>query len=266
MVSLKKIFTVILITLFYMLCSTPFSAAADLGSMITEMEVRYGKCVPAQWGEELDGIVTRFETESKEIALTLDACGSKRGSGCDEELVRFLRQENIPATLFINARWIDANPDLFMDLASDPLFEIGNHGLLHKPCSVNGRSVYGIAGTADIAELVGEIELNGVKIEDLTGIKPSFFRSGTAYYDEVAVQIARDLGYIIAGYSVLGDAGATFSREKVKTALLSSQPGDIILCHMNHPEGDTAEGIIDAVPLLIERGFTFVRLGDRLAR
>ena len=98
-----------------------------------------------------------------------------------------------------------------MDLASDPLFEIGNHGLLHKPCSVNGRSVYGIAGTADIAELGRRDRAERVvKIQDLTGIKPSFFRSGTAYYDEVAVQIAVDLGYIIAGYSVLGDAGADF--------------------------------------------------------
>lgn len=252
------------IVICFILCLFPMIMAAETGSSIStaisSMEQKYGDCTPIEWGEDLEGIVSRFETETMEIALTLDACGSRTGSGCDDKLISFLRQKGIKATLFINARWIKANPELFLELAGDPLFEIENHGWLHKPCSVNGRSVYGIEGTADIAELVKEVDMNGEGIEELTGRKPPFFRSGTAYYDEVAVKIIRDLGYIPAGYSVPGDAGATFSREKVKAALLSSKPGDIILCHMNHPESDTAEGIMDAVPILLERGYRFVHL------
>jgi peptidoglycan/xylan/chitin deacetylase (PgdA/CDA1 family) len=174
----------------------------------------------------------------------------------------FLEKERIPATLFINARWIDANPELFRRLAANPLFEIANHGLRHKPASVNGRSVYGIAGTKDIGGVVEEIELNARKIEAISGKRPKLYRSGTAYYDEVAVEIAGVLGHEVAGYSVLGDAGATFSAAQVKSALLGTVPGDVVLCHMNHPESGTGAGIIAAVPELKRRGFTFVRMSD----
>lgn len=214
------------------------------------------------WGEDLEGVMRHLDTENKVIALTLDACGGKNGSGYDRDIIDFLRDLDVPATLFINARWIDANPGIFLELAGDPLFETGNHGMEHKPCSVNGRSVYGIEGTSNAGEVVLEIEPCSRKIESLTGKKPRFFRSGTAYYDEVAVNIVRDLGYTIAGYSVLGDAGGTFNREQVREAVLSARTGDIILCHMNRPEGDTAEGLEDAIPVLIEKGYEFVLLSE----
>jgi peptidoglycan/xylan/chitin deacetylase (PgdA/CDA1 family) len=221
--------------------------------------LRYSNSIPSQWGESINGITTNFHTEKKEIALTFDACGSHH-DGFDKKLIQFLIKEKIPATLFINARWIDKNNKTFKKLAANPLFEIENHGLQHKPCSVNGASAYGLAGTASVPELVQEVEGNAKKIESITGRKPKFFRSGTAYYDDVAVSIITSMGYTIAGYSVLGDAGATFPAKKVKAALLSATPGSIVICHMNHPEKETAEGVIAAIPRLKRQGFTFVTL------
>ncbi|MEI6208220.1 MAG: polysaccharide deacetylase family protein [Desulfuromonadales bacterium] len=215
-----------------------------------------------KWGEHIPGVRTRLDTRDKVIALTLDACGSVKGKGADVRLIDFLTQEQIPATLFINARWIDANPELFRTLSQNPLFEIANHGMWHKPASISGRSVYGIAGTKNVGELVDEIELNARKIEDSTGKRPGLYRSGTAYYDEVAVEIANALGHQVAGYSILGDAGATFGAEQVRAALLKATPGDIALLHMNHPESGTGTGIMAAVPELKRRGFRFVRMSD----
>jgi peptidoglycan/xylan/chitin deacetylase (PgdA/CDA1 family) len=177
-------------------------------------------------------------------------------------LLEFLIDKQIPATLFINGRWIDANPELFRQLAANPLFEIANHGIRHRPASITGRSVYGIAGTQNVAEVVEEIELNARKIEAISGVRPKLYRSGTAYYDEIAVQIAQGLGHEVAGYSLLGDAGATWSAARVKAALLKAVPGDIALLHMNHPEAGTGAGIIAAVPELKRRGFRFVRMSD----
>jgi peptidoglycan/xylan/chitin deacetylase (PgdA/CDA1 family) len=227
-----------------------------------EIAERFSGRKPACWGENVPGVRTRLATEEKVIALTLDACGSPKGKGVDARLMDFLEQGRIPATLFINARWIDDNPELFRRLAANPLFEIGNHGLRHKPASVSGRSVYGIEGTRDAGELVEEIELNARKIEAISGTRPKLYRSGTACYDDVAVEIARVLGHETAGFSVLGDAGATYTAAQVKAALLKSTSGDIILCHMNHPESGTGAGIIAAVPELRRRGFTFVRMSD----
>jgi peptidoglycan/xylan/chitin deacetylase (PgdA/CDA1 family) len=134
--------------------------------------------------------------------------------------------------------------------------------LRHKPASVNGRSIYGIEGTKDANELVEEIELNARKIEAISGKRPKLYRSGTAYYDEVAVEIAAELRHEVAGFSVLGDAGATYSAAQVRAALLRAAQGDVILCHMNHPESGTGAGIIAAVPELKRRGFSFVRMSD----
>jgi peptidoglycan/xylan/chitin deacetylase (PgdA/CDA1 family) len=217
---------------------------------------------PKQWGETVTGVKTSLSTKDKVVVLTLDACGSKSGKGIDAELIRFLEKERVPATLFINARWIDANPELFLQLARNPLFTIANHGLLHKPASVNGKSIYGINGTRNVGELVEEIELNAEKIRKLTGKRPEYYRSGTAYYDEIAVQVAERLGHKVIGFSVLGDAGATYSKEQVIAALLTSTSGSIVILHMNHPESGTGRGVMAAVPLLKMKGFRFVRLSD----
>ncbi|HEY6007204.1 MAG TPA: polysaccharide deacetylase family protein [Geobacteraceae bacterium] len=223
---------------------------------------KYRDSAPREWGERVTGVKTRLATSERVIALTFDACGSGKGMGLDTHLVSFLERERVPATLFINARWIGPNRAAFDRLAANPLFEIANHGLHHRPASVTGRAVYGIDGTRSVAELVDEIELNARKIKALTGKRPRFFRSGTAYYDEVAVRVAADLGEEVAGFSLLGDAGATFGPEQVKRALLSASPGDIIILHMNHPESGTGAGVMEAIPELKRRGFRFVRLSD----
>lgn len=233
-----------------------------LESLKHEIAARFYGKKPAQWGERVPGVRTRLATDEKVIALTLDACGSAGGKGVDDRLMDFLVREQVPATLFINARWIDANPELFRRLAANPLFEIANHGLRHKPASVSGRSIYGIQGTKDTVELVEEIELNARKIEAVSGTRPKLYRSGTAYYDEVAVEIARALGHEVAGFSVLGDAGATYTAAQVTAALLGATAGSVIICHMNHPESDTGAGIMAAIPELRRRGFSFVRMSD----
>lgn len=223
---------------------------------------RYAGQVPSQWNERVTGVKWRIKGDKKVIALTFDACGSARGMAYDRQLIEFLDKEQVAATLFINNRWIDPNRAVFDRLAANPLFEIANHGFQHKPASVNGKAVYGITGTKTVGELVDEIELSAARIETLTGKRPRFYRSGTAYYDEIAVAIANDLHQQVAGFSLLGDAGATYSREQVKAALLAARPGDIVIMHFNHPESGTAQGVMAAVPLLKQRGFRFVRLSD----
>lgn len=222
----------------------------------------YAALAPQEWGPVVTGVKTALATEAKVIALTFDACGGGKGNGADRELLAFLEQERIPAALFINGRWIDANRELFATLARNPLFTIANHGSRHRPASVNGRAAYGITGTRTVAELVDEIELNNRKIMELTGQRPSYYRSGTAFYDEVAVAVAGQLGQQVVGYTVLGDAGAIFSAEQVAAALLTARPGAIAILHMNHPGSGTAKGVMAAVPELRRRGFRFVHLDE----
>lgn len=231
------------------------------------LRVKYGKMETKEWGEKVTGVMTRIETEEKVIALTFDGCGGGAGMGYDRKLVDYLIREEIPATLFLNGRWIEGNRKAFLELSSNPLFEIENHGTLHKPLSVDGRSVYGIRGTSGVDAVVKEIMENAKTIEEATGRKPRYFRSGTAFYDDVAVKIALELGMTPVNFDVIADGGATFSESGIVRASLSAKPGSILIFHMNHPEKSVAEGVMKTIPLLREKGFRFVLLeeyGDRL--
>jgi peptidoglycan/xylan/chitin deacetylase (PgdA/CDA1 family) len=216
--------------------------------------------VPKEWGEKVRGVKTRLDTDQRVLALTFDACGGSRSLSYDAQLIKCLEKEKIPATLFISGRWMDANLRIFIELAKNPLFEIENHGLDHKPCSAIGRSAFGIEGTKGVAEIFDEIEQNAIKIQSLTGRKPKYYRPGTSYCDDICVEIANVLGYEVVNFSVLGDTGATYSKKQVKEALRRASPSSIILLHMNHPESETAEGVIEAIPELRKRGFRFVKL------
>jgi peptidoglycan/xylan/chitin deacetylase (PgdA/CDA1 family) len=217
---------------------------------------------PHEWGEVVKGVKTRLDTDQKVLALTFDACGGPKGTGYDAKLIDFLASEGIPATLFVSGKWMDANPDIFRTLTKNPLFEIENHGSKHRPCSAAGRSVYGIKGTMSMAEIYDEIELNALEILNLTGRKPKYYRPGTAYSDEICAEIASALGYEVVNFSVRGDAGATYSKKQVEEALLHSAPASIILMHMNHPKGETAQGMSAVVPELRKRGFRFVKVSE----
>lgn len=226
-----------------------------------DIAARYRGLAPHDWGLDISGITQTLSGKSKTVALTFDACGGPAGSAVDEQLLATLIDNAIPATLFFNKRWIDANPARAKQLADNPLFQIENHGTSHKPLSVNGRSAYGIAGTATVDELVAEIEGNRAFMRDFLGVESTWFRSGTAHYDDLAINIAKDLGLGIAGFDVNGDFGATASSGSVTSNLQHSAPGSIAIMHMNQPRGGTAAGVKAAIPLLTQAGFKFVTMG-----
>lgn len=221
---------------------------------------------PVEWGLGVTGVVTK--TASTHAVLTFDACGGPRGTDCDQRLLKALRKLNVPATLFVNGRWIKANPGLAAELAADPLFELGNHGFRHQPLSVNGRSAYGIAGTSNVGEVYDEIMGNQEAMAQLSGKAPRFFRPGTAYFDEVAASITHALGLVPVNFTVNGDGGATFPALTVAAEVgkigTGQGAGQVVISHFNQPAGGTAEGYERALPRLLDRGVTFARLGDTL--
>jgi peptidoglycan/xylan/chitin deacetylase (PgdA/CDA1 family) len=196
------------------------------------------------------------------VALTFDACGGPTGSAFDSDLIAFLKKEKIAATLFISGLWIAKNDSLFRLLCAEPLFEIENHGLSHRPCSITGKSRYGIAGTENVNDVFDEIELNARQIEFYNGKKPKFYRPAAATADEGCVSIARELKERIITYDVLsGDAAPEAEPILIKKNILKKiKPGSIIIMHMNHPERNGFEALVEVVPDLRKQGYEFVKL------
>lgn len=87
---------------------------SDLETLKSSAVRQFSSVQPLQWGETVTGVKTRLATDKPVLALTLDGCGGAKGKGVDSRLMEFLIRENIPATLFVNARWIDANLELFL--------------------------------------------------------------------------------------------------------------------------------------------------------
>jgi len=224
---------------------------------------KYTGIKPGVFSQWAPGVKTRIDTDEKIAVITLDACGGKKGSGYDRELIDFLRQNKIPASLFMTSLWIDANRELTVELSRDPLFEIENHGYRHKPASVNGAKIYGRRGTLTPADLFDEVELNAEKIQALTGRRPLFYRPGTAYFDEAAVKLCYDLNHIPMNFSVISGDAAGFSAERIERRILSQvKPGSVIIAHMNQPGKSLYPAVKKSLVILKAQGYRFVKLSE----
>lgn len=232
----------------------------DVEAVIAAHEGR----VASQWGLAIPGVIgTGYDAGSASpsaVHLTLDACGGPAGSGYDAPLIEGLVAAGVPATLFLNQRWILANQSLAHDLAQHPLFSLQNHGTRHLPLSVTGASAYGIPGTASVREAANEVWDNQITLTELSGRTPQWFRPGTAYLDDVGLSIAAALGVRIAGFAINGDGGATLPAAAVAAEVTRCTGGEFVIAHMNQPGSGTAAGILQAIPQLLDRGVTFAAL------
>jgi len=248
--------------------NTTFLKKLNKDKTYTELKAKivseFENAKPGRWGEYVTGVDEKIITQKKIIAFTFDACGGKNGSGYDRELIDYLRAEKIPATMFVSGKWIDSQFTVFINLSRDSLFEIENHGLDHRPCSIEGEGAYGIKGTSNIAEAFDEIEANARKIEAITNHRPLLYRSATAFIDEACVRMAGKVGIKVISYQILSGDAVPFTPEYVieENVLRNISPGAIVIMHFNHPEWNTKEAMEKIVPKLRKMGYSFVRLKD----
>ena len=193
-------------------------------------------------------------------ALTLDACDG----GFDADLIGFLIENRIAATIFATKKWLDRNPAAVALLkAHADLFDIENHGANHVPAVIGrNREVYGIPGESDVAHLKREVMRGAAAVSAATGSPPHWYRGATGEYDAEAIKVIEALGYKVAGFSINADFGASLSKRGVIARLKKVRSGDIILAHLNKPDSETAEGLATGLKQLLDQGFRFVKLND----
>src|SRR4051812_32641717 len=65
------------------------------------------------------------------IAITFDACSSPKQSQFDDRILKILEATETPATIFLGGAWAKNETDIVRELATNPLFELGNHTYTH---------------------------------------------------------------------------------------------------------------------------------------
>ena len=193
------------------------------------------------------------------LALTLDACSGK----ADQRIFQALVASNIPATVFVTARWLKRNAETTaLMLAHPDLFQIENHGGRHIPAVDVPMKIYGIAAAGSPAAVEAEVLSGKAAVIAATGRTPLWYRGATGRYNTTAMAEIAQLGEAIAGYSIRADDGATLPAAAVEKRLSKLQDGDVIIAHANHPERPSGAGLVKAVLALKARGYLFVKLGS----
>ncbi|MBU1174965.1 MAG: polysaccharide deacetylase family protein [Alphaproteobacteria bacterium] len=201
--------------------------------------------------------LARGGPETPQIALTLDACSG----GVDMRILDALIANRVPATLFLTGKWLSANPEAVALIKQHPdLFQFENHGAEHVPAVIGSEKPYGIAPAGTAEAVMAEVEGGAFFIESLFGRKPAWYRDATALYSPAAIDMIEQAGFRIAGFSLNGDAGASFSAEAAAESIAGAQDGDVIIAHMNQPTRAAGDGVVAGILALKAKGFRFVRL------
>lgn len=194
------------------------------------------------------------------VALTFDACMGK----VDDRILNTLVDNQIPATIFVTARWLKRNAAAFAVLQAHPdLFEIEDHGANHVPAVDLPVSIYGIKAAGSPQAVADEVEGGAAAIVAAGAPKPAFFRGATAKYTKSSIRQIEAMGYKVAGYSVNGDGGSLLGRVATERNYARAKDGDVIISHINQPTHEAGEGVVAGILNLKKRGYHFVLLRDQ---
>ncbi|MHC1728716.1 MAG: polysaccharide deacetylase family protein [Syntrophobacteraceae bacterium] len=213
----------------------------------------------------------------KIVALTFDLCERERSvSGYDGEVVNFLRANKIKATFFASGKWMRSHPEKTMQLMSDPLFEIGNHGWSHRNFRLldRKRTEEEILWTQAQYELLWEEVqksplVHSARNNSMEAIPrvPMLFRFPFGTCNPEALGFLQSIGLAAIQWDVVsGDAAKGQTAPAIAGIVMKqARTGSIIIFHANGRGHGTAESLPIFVPKLQESGFTFVTVSELLS-
>jgi peptidoglycan/xylan/chitin deacetylase (PgdA/CDA1 family) len=202
-------------------------------------------------------VIAHGRRDKKIIALTFDACSTRKPSHYDERVTNVLVETKTPATLFLGGKWMEEEIEQTKYLASIPYFELGNHTFLHPHLL-----------TISDDRIRQELSWTQEVMYSLTGRQPTLFRSPYGEEDERVVRIAASMGLATIQFDLAsGDPDSSISKVKLIEYVSSmAKSGSIIVMHINQRGWHTAEALPEIISRLHKRGFTFVTVGELLSQ
>lgn len=188
------------------------------------------------------------DTTAKRLAFTFHTEGTAAQVG---RLLDMAKTLEVPLTMLIVGKWLDANRDLGRRIA-DAGHDVGNHTYSHLSLPDQTRTV-----------VAQEIDRCATLLRDVTGTSGRWFRpSGSNSTTALINEEAGKAGYpVVLGFDTdpldYQDPGATLVRSRVVGAV---KPGAIVSLHAQHQGTlDVFESMVAAVR---DKGFTFAKASD----
>lgn len=211
-------------------------------------------------GNDLPGVLSRFPTKDKKIALILTAC-SNQGIQMDEVLLQKLAERKIPAAVFVDQGWLSENGEKLKPYLKSGAVTVENHGLFCRSLSVESQVDKKDGVTGDVDQVYEEVERNARLIEGLTGRLPRFFKSAGDYYDDVSLKIVSVLGYVAVRGDLNLKSQHVENKETMQDFLKSIRPGANLSFPVNRP-GKSEGWAPQLLDEIVRLGYGFVLLDD----
>ncbi|MGA7713338.1 MAG: polysaccharide deacetylase family protein [Rhizomicrobium sp.] len=201
-------------------------------------------------------VVTRLPTNERVVALTFDACEQQRPVKLDTRISDYLVAHRIPFTLFLSGRFVEDNAEAVKALAAHDFVELENHSWDH-PNRMQRLSD---------DEVRDELLKTDAEIARFTGRGTAFFRFPAISYNARILADAEALGFVVVHYRwEVGDPDPHETADRiVRETLEGTQPGDILIYHINGRGWHTAEALPRLIAGLQQQGYRFVLLKDYL--
>ena len=179
------------------------------------------------------------------VAITFD----DGPGGHTSRLLDALSEYNIKVTFFVLGQSVNQSPGLIARMHSEG-HQVGNHSYSHRYLS-------------QVDELTRREELKKTSdaIENITGMRPSVMRPPGGYRSEEVYKEAGNQGMATVFWDIDTVDWKYKDADYVYRYLLDhTSRGRVVLLHDIHKT--TVDGFIRALPVLIERGFSFVTVDE----
>ena len=217
------------------------------------------------------GVIRRVNLRDKNLkaaALTFDMCElDTNTSGCDMDTLKFLRDNNIKATLFMGGKWMRTHERRVKQIMLEhKLFEIANHNWSHGNCAIMPRDKL----EDQILWTQAQFELTQASLNNKNHLQqiPVLFRLPYGRNSESALKIIAGLGLKVIQWDVaIGEANnldLKNARRNAQQVSRATRPGSILLFHANLVPKGTANLIKELIKILKSQGYEFVTVSELL--
>lgn len=224
------------------------------------------------------GTIRRIVPEdgAKVAALTFDLCELDTvTTGCDMGIINYLREEKIPATLFMGGKWMRTHARRVLQIMTEPQFEIANHAWSHgnfallSPGGVRAQALW----TQAQYELLREEALRLAKAEGRPAPSivpvPKLFRLPYGRCTDQSLKSLAQMGFQVVQWDVVAESGADntnleHARKEARLVAEKVRPGSILLFHANLVPKGSALLLRNVVADLQAKGYRFVTVSELL--